>query len=84
MSNARSFAVGGAPGCAMQQRLQWDVVGGEVFKRQIDSIALCILGDIAQNVGQLERNSCLFRQLFRARICITEDPYTDQPHNRCH
>ena len=51
----------------MKQRVERDVVRGKIFERQIDAIALRILGHIAQNVGQLKGDAGFLGELFGAR-----------------
>ena len=67
---------------SMKQRIERYSVVLEVFERQIDAVARCVLGDVAQNVGQLEGNSGLLRQLFSAQIAVAEDADADQTDDR--
>src|ERR1700722_17190110 len=53
----KQFALGGRgrrDGRAMKQSIESDAVLREIFKRQIHAVAGSVLGDIAENVGELE------------------------------
>ena len=67
----------------VQQRIERDVVRGQILKRQIDAVALRILGYIAQNVGELKCDAGFFRELFSGRIGVAEDANADQAHDGC-
>src|ERR1035438_4635510 len=56
----------------------------QVFARQIDTPQLAIFFHVADDVGELERNSRLFSELLRSGIAVTEDANTDQTDYRSH
>src|ERR1017187_1994849 len=66
----------------MEQRLRRNLMGREFLQGKIDTIALCVLLDIAQNIGELEGNTRFFGQFFCALIGISKDSNANQSHNR--
>src|SRR5579863_6135957 len=51
----------------------------QVFGRKVDPVALRILADVAQDVGQLKRHAAFFGQRQRAGRIETEDVHDGQP-----
>src|SRR5581483_11854630 len=54
----------------------------QIFKWQIDPVALRIFTHIAENVGELKGNACFFSQSLCSCIAVLKDTDTDQAYNR--
>ena len=56
----------------------------QVVERQVDAPPLEIGLDVAQDVGQLQRDAEVERVVGRPRAATAEDPEADHPDRRCH